>query len=584
MEVAKPIIRKIDDTPESLKIFEEDLCSCSDENVQEIITSYPTVYIHNWKESDEYEVYIGESNNVIQRTRQHYETGLYNANSWQNRITGKSAALYIIGHEHFNKSMTLDVENRLMHYMLSVPKVRKVHNLRGNPQNHYYPMEELDRIFSKIWRGLRKDNKDLFPTESMIHDSAIFKASPLHKLTKEQLQARDKIIERVKMALSIGAAGQLIFVEGEAGTGKTVLNSSTFYEICCLAEENGLDDLRCNLIINHDEQITVYEQIAEKLGLTDKYGEVVSKPTRFINTHSPNNPVDIAFVDEAHLLWTQGKQSYRGDNQLQDIIERARVTVVMFDENQILTTEQFWESQILDKYREEAKKNKNYIVLKNQLRMHAGKEMLNWIDGFTKRKEILPLPKPTIDYSIRIFSSPEKLDEEICKLADKEESSLSRLIATYDWEYNAKTDPTERLSKYWEVLINGWHKPWNRELESELSPKQKRYNKKLAWAEQKQTIGEVGSTFTIQGFDLNYAGVILGPSVKYKDGRIVFDPDSSCNTKAVRKRTLSDGTKKKFGEELLRHEVRVLMARGVNGLFIYACDEELRKALLAAVE
>lgn len=180
MEVAKPIIRKIDDTPESLKIFEEDLCSYSDENVQEIITSYPTVYIHNWKESDEYEVYIGESNNVIQRTRQHYETGLYNANSWQNRITGKSAALYIIGHEHFNKSMTLDVENRLMHYMLSVPKVRKVHNLRGNPQNHYYPMEELDRIFSKIWRGLRKDNKDLFPTESMIHDSAIFKASPLH--------------------------------------------------------------------------------------------------------------------------------------------------------------------------------------------------------------------------------------------------------------------------------------------------------------------------------------------------------------------------------------------------------------------
>ena len=122
-----------------------------------------------------------------------------------------------------------------------------------------------------------------------------------------------------------------------------------------------MDDLRCNLIINHDEQITVYEQIAEKLGLTDKYGEVVSKPTRFINTHSPNNPVDIAFVDEAHLLWTQGKQSYRGDNQLQDIIERARVTVVMFDENQILTTEQFWESQILDKYREEAKKNKNYI-------------------------------------------------------------------------------------------------------------------------------------------------------------------------------------------------------------------------------
>lgn len=76
----------------------------------------------------------------------------------------------------------------------------------------------------------------------------------------------------------------------------------------------------------------------------------------------------------------------------------------------------------------------------------------------------------------------------------------------------------------------------------------------------------------------------MGPSVKYRDGRIIFDPDASCNAKAVRNRTLLDGTKQKFGEILLQHEVRVLMTRGVNGLYIYACDEELRKALLSAAE
>ena len=70
-------------------------------------------------------------------------------------------------------------------------------------------------------------------------------------------------------------------------------------------------DLNCQLLVNHDEQITVYEQIAEKLGLTGKYGKVVSKPTAFINSHSEDEPVDVAFVDEAHLLLTQGKQSYR---------------------------------------------------------------------------------------------------------------------------------------------------------------------------------------------------------------------------------------------------------------------------------
>ena len=126
--------------------------------------------------------------------------------------------------------------------------------------------------------------------------------------------------------------------------------------------------------------------------------------------------------------------------------------------------------------------------------------------------------------------------------------------------------------RYWEVMIGKWHKPWNRELESELTRKEKRAIKGLAWAEQPQTINEVGSTFTIQGFDLNYAGVILGPSVKYR------------NEKAIRNRTLSDGTKQKFGEILIQHEVRVLMTRGVNGMYIYACDPELRKALLEAAK
>ena len=93
----------------------------------------------------------------------------------------------------------------------------------------------------------------------------------------------------------------------------------------------------CHLLVNQDEQITVYEQIAEKLGLTEKYGKVVSKPTSFINNHTEDNPIDVAFIDEAHLLLTQGKQSYQGQNQLQDIIKTSRVTVVMFDENQILT-------------------------------------------------------------------------------------------------------------------------------------------------------------------------------------------------------------------------------------------------------
>ena len=283
-------------------------------------------------------------------------------------------------------------------------------------------------------------------------------------------------------------------------------------------------------------------------------------------------------------MLTQGKQSYRGDNQLKDIIDRARVTVVMFDENQILTTEQLWESCILEQYRNKAKKSRNYITLDRQLRMQVDEATMDWIDSFTKKRELKKIPRTFGGYSIRVFDKPELLDLEIQERAKEGDSALSRVIATYDWEYSSIHKPGDCIMKYWEVLIGKWHKPWNRELEAELSRKEKRSIKGLAWAEQPQTINEVGSTFTIQGFDLNYAGVILGPSVKYRDGKIVFDPSVSHNEKAVRNRTLSDGTKKKFGETLIQHEVRVLMTRGVNGMYIYACDPELQAALLAAAK
>ena len=183
-----------------------------------------------------------------------------------------------------------------MLYLMSVDRVKKIHNLRGNPQNRYYPDSELDDIFRMMWKGLRKYDKDLFPKESAIKDSALFKASPLHKLTPDQESIKDVIIGRVMGALESGKKNQIIFIEGEAGTGKTVLNSSTFYELYSKASEEN-QDISCYMLVNHDEQITVYSQIAEKLGLTAQYGKVVCKPTSFINNHYPDDPVDVAFID-----------------------------------------------------------------------------------------------------------------------------------------------------------------------------------------------------------------------------------------------------------------------------------------------
>lgn len=534
---------------------------------------YPTVYIINDKKRENnFEVYVGETADIRNRTRQHLNAYTKMKPFWESFSESNSSSMYVIGHELFNKSLTLDIENRLMQYLLSVDSISRVHNSRTNQQNEYYTSEKLDEIFSDIWKTLNNKNKSLFPIESIIKDSAIFKASPFHKLTQEQINAKEEILDKIKESLILDEEGQLIIVEGEAGSGKTVLMSTLLYEI---GKYNlDLDDnLDIHLLVNQNEHVSIYNQIVTKLGISTKKNKIVSKPTSFINSHSSNEKVDVVIVDEAHLLLTQGKQSYQGKNHLNDLLERAKVVVIVFDLKQVLTTEQIWEVDKLNYYFDYAKNKNNHITLKNQMRINSDEATINWIRNLVDDQVINNIPFDKKGYEIKIFDTPMELKKSIKDKSQNTESGISRILATFDWQYKEK--PPENKD-YWRVDIGNFSMPWNYQLE--VSKKQSN----LPWVEQDQSINEIGSTYTIQGLDLNYAGVIIGPSVKYRDGRIVFDKDSSANKKATRRRTLEDGSKHHFSEMLLKNELNVLLTRGVNGLYIYAVDEQLREALKKA--
>ncbi|MEB7051650.1 DUF2075 domain-containing protein [Mammaliicoccus sciuri] len=535
---------------------------------------YPTVYIINDKKRENnFEVYVGETADIRNRTRQHLNVDTKLKPFWEDFSSSSNSSMYVIGHEIFNKSLTLDIENRLMQYLLSVDNISRVHNSRTNQQNEYYTSEKLDEIFSDIWGTLNKKNKILFPIESIIKDSAIFKASPFHKLTQEQINAKEEILNKIKESIILDEEGQLLIVEGEAGSGKTVLMSTLLYE---LKKYNlNLDkDLDIHLLVNHNEHVTIYNQIATKLGVTNKKKNIINKPTSFINSHSPDEKVDVVIVDEAHLLLTQGKQSYRGKNHLQDLLERAKVVVIVFDIKQILTTEQIWDVEKLNDYIECAKNKNNHVTLKNQMRINSDEKTVKWIRNLVDNKKINSIPRDKKGYDIKIFDSPEELESCIREKAQNTDSGISRMLATFDWQYTDNKSPENE--DFWRVKVGNWSMPWNYQL------KVSRKQKNLPWVEQDQTIDEIGSTFTIQGLDLNYAGVIIGPSVKYRNGEIVFDEKSSANKKATRRRTLEDGSKQHFSQMLLKNELNVLLTRGVNGLYIYAVDEQLREALKKA--
>ena len=573
-KILKPVIEEVKYESGSLDTLQETLkISFRDEN-KILLFEYPTIYIVNDKNSDGYSVYVGETTDIVRRTNQHLGEI---REDWTKFSKSNTTKMFVIGHHHFNKSLTLDIENRLMLYLLSVDNVSNVQNRRGNPQNKYYTSDELDEIFTKIWSSLNKKNKYLFPAESIVRNSAIFKSSPFHKLTNEQLKAKNEIIFKITSALSKNEFGTLILVKGEAGAGKTVLMSSLIDD---LLNSDDTDFLRennaINLVVNHDDQLSVYKEIEKKLEW--KSGstlDVAMKPTQFLNALKKQDAnAGIVVIDEGHLLLTAKNQAYQGGNHLKDILSKSKVVVLVYDDNQIMSKSQIWVDDSFLTLQHQARLSGNLIELNNQMRIKASESTISWIRNIIDKREITKL-KEDKNYDIQIFNSPKELQDAI-KLKDKNQHlGISRLIATYDWDYSSQSKPIDK--DYWCVEIDDWSCPWNRELRRDKK------DSKLSWIEQPQTINEVGSTFTVQGFDLNYAGVIIGPSVKYRNGEIKFDIFASKNKGAVQNRKLDNGEMRNFGADLLKNELNVLLTRGVNGLYIYAVDEELQAALKEAI-
>lgn len=568
-----PMIKEYPYNNQGLKELEEG----ESREESKIISRYPTVYVVNDKKKKKiYSVYVGETNNIAKRTAQHLHDDPKSREDWRELSESKTAKMYVIGHQHFNKSMTLDIENQLMLYLSSVENVKALYNRRSNDQDEYYPVNEVQDIFTQIWTQLHQKNSELFPAMDVLKDLAIFKASPFHKLTHEQLGAKNLIMERVNSSLDNDEEGQLIMVTGEAGAGKTVLLSNLFYDLVGYKKYG--HPLNVHIMVNHDEQVKVYREISKKLGIDVN---LVGKPTSFINK---GEKADVILVDEAHLLWTQGKQSYQGTNQLEDLRKLGKVVVIIFDQHQVLRSQQIVEAAQLQRMVGEALKSDNLIELKNQLRIDANESTIQWVRDLVDHQKVGKLQLDS-KYEIKVFDSPKDLENAIqiknrSDLDSHYANGISRLVATFDWTFSTESKPSDG-SLTWDVKIGDWRMPWN----NQLKTKQKRSvsYRNLSWAERSETINEVGSTYTIQGFDLNYVGVIIGPSVKYRDGMIVFDPKAHANKDANQKRTLQSGEKRSFAEKLIRNELNVLLTRGVHGLYIYAVDPELREALKKAM-
>ncbi|MDJ1112535.1 DUF2075 domain-containing protein [Macrococcus sp. S115] len=529
-----------------------------------VLDGYPIVYILN-NDLSHPEAYIGQTVQVKSRMKNHLT----------NKDRKKLDKMILIGHDKFNQSATYDIETNLINHFIADEKYKlqnKSQTAQQMTHNYYDKSYYHSVIFEDIWDKLRKDGIVKHTIED-IRNRDVFKLSPFKELSEAQMDLKTKIIEFCNNHINDDKKA-VFLIKGDAGTGKSVVLSSTFNTIQDLSKnkdfiylentiENNLFNSKNYLLVNHNEMLKTYVTISESLTNLKKNNFL--KPTSFINkSKSEKIKADITLVDEAHLLLTRPDSfnSFKENNQLEEIIKHSKVTIIVYDERQYLKIKSSWSENILKKILKGT--NSEEFVLDSQFRMQADQDVINWLDAFVN-KEIRKLPNSNSEeFEFKFFDNASRMHQAIVE--KNEEFKLSRVVSTFDYVH--KKDGNDYF-----VDEPDFSLAWNRT------------DYKSTWAEEPQTIREVGSIYTIQGFDLNYVGVILGPSIGYdkENHCLKIDVTKYRDTEAFRQSSEEVRTKEeliKMKEQIILNSMNVLLKRGVKGLYIYASNEELRKVLL----
>ena len=530
--------------------FQEKSIKCISNKEQYV--NYPVIYMLN----NSKEAYIGETVYFKNRMRSHLK----------DKERKNLNEMHLIRHEEFNRSATFHLETKLINYFIGDEKYKLQNKSKTTSDftHNYFNKSFYDQdVFKELWARLYEegivDNK-----QHVIENKDIFKISPFKELSVDQLELKDKVIQFCEEQRNIehNEYGSLFVIKGEAGSGKSVVLSSIFNTIQekSMETSTALHDTENYLVVNHEEMYKTYKGIASQL--KHLKAKNIAKPTPLLNKlNKIGKKVDIILVDEAHLLLTRPDtyNNFYAENQLEELLKLAKIVVIVYDSDQVLKLKSLWNELTLERLTKKAKNTQNY-ELTNQFRMQANDEVIYWINQI-KQKRLLPLPYDE-GYELKVFSSLEEMHKNI--IERNIEYGLSRVVSTFDYLHKKDGEV------YYIKEDNGEYKiPWNVT------------DTKYTWAENKSTIAEAGSIYTVQGFDLNYVGVILGPSITYDEQNDIL----VIKTEAYKDVGAYSGTEgieniEEAKERIILNSLNILMKRGVKGLFIYASDEALRNKLL----
>ncbi|MEE7546280.1 DUF2075 domain-containing protein [Xanthomonas sp. Kuri4-1] len=352
---------------------------------------------------------------------------------------------------------------------------------------------------------------------------------------------------------------QVIIVKGGPGTGKSVVAVNLLVELT----KRGLTT---KYVSKNAAPRAVY---AHKLaGHIRKY-EIAGLFSGSGGFHeTAPNVFDTLVVDEAHRLNAKsGLYGNLGQNQVMELIRSARCTVFFVDDDQIVTLADIGHTEELRRWAAHLGAEVTLLELASQFRCAGSDGYLAWLDDVLG---IRPTANPGFDrsaYEFGVLDSPCELHALIRE--KNHANNKSRMVAGYCWDWKSKNDPTA-----WDIEIpeHDYRAQWNLSSDQSL------------WAIADNSVEQVGCIHTCQGLEMDYVGVIIGPDLAWRNGRLVTDPNRRSgqdrSIRGYRSRAKSDPEIHDRVDRIVRNTYKTLMSRGMKGCYVYVADQELKTAML----
>jgi len=513
---------------------------------------WPMVYIL----TNEHEAYVGQTTSVIRRMSQH------GANPQKAAFTTAN----IIYNAEANMSVITDYESRLIQLMSADGKYQLTNRNEGIADSNYYSKAEYDAMFEDLWSELRL--MDLAnKTIAELEESEVFKYSPYKNLNPEQRDAAWKIMAAIKDALADPSKARPIVVKGMPGTGKTIL---AIYLLKLLKDDPELAGRNIRILEPVPPlQATLQSAVKGVMNLTenDVMGPADLVKPQFTNGVA-QKPFDIVLVDEAHRLKqrknivaykafddTSRRLGFdpRQVTQLDWVLKQTKIPILFFDDLQVVGPSGINASVMTDRLGEAFA---HPLVLEEQMRVKSGRAYLDYLSDILWNRR--PQRRTFEGYELAFhedFADFHQSFENRLRTND-----LTRMIAGFAWPWASKRDKSVM-----DIQIGGIQIQWNTTQSNWVGK----------GMDDPRVAREMGVIHTIQGYDLSYAYVVIGPDLTYDAvrDRITVDRNSYYDTNG--KNTATDEEL----EEYIRHIYYVLLTRGIYGTHVYVCDPALRAHL-----